>query len=221
MPTKRKAPSPHAKAERHLSRRDPRLREMIRRVGPCTLQPHPNHFYALVRTIISQQISTAVARSIAAKLEQALAPDGPTAGRIHAATDAVIRGCGLSAAKLKSLRHLAAMVLDGSLPLADLRHMSDDEIRESLMQVHGIGPWSVDMFLMFAVSRPDVLPIGDLGIRAGMKVLFGLTEIPPKDELIRLAEPWRPYRTIASWYIWRSKDTAVAIPRANGKNGRA
>jgi DNA-3-methyladenine glycosylase II len=153
-------------------------------------------------------------------LELALAPDGPTPARIHAATDEVIRGCGLSAGKLKSLRDLSARVLDGSLPLADLAQMTDEEIRDSLMQVHGIGPWSADMFLMFAVLRPDILPIGDLGIRMGMKELFGLTEIPPKDELIRLAEPWRPYRTIASWYIWRSKDSAVALPRVNGKNGR-
>src|SRR5262245_51207905 len=160
MPTKRKAPSPHGKAERHLSRCDPRLRAMIRKVGPCTLQPNNNHFYALVRAIISQQISTAVAKSIAAKLEQALAPDGPTAARIHAATDEVIRGCGLSAGKLKSLRDLSAKVLDGSLPLADLAQMTDDEIRVSLMRVHGIGPWSADMFLMFAILRLDILPIG-------------------------------------------------------------
>src|SRR5262245_22647313 len=210
MPTKRKkAQSPHAKAERHLSKCHPHLREMIRRVGPCTLQPMQNHFYALTRTIISQQISTAVARSIAAKLEQALSPDGPTPARIQAATDIVLRGCGLSSAKLKSLRDLSARVLDGSLPLDRLAEMNDDAIKESLTQVHGIGPWSADMFLMFAITRLDVLPVGDLGIRVGIKEMFGLKEIPPSDELIRLAEPWRPYRTIASWYIWRSKDTVT------------
>jgi DNA-3-methyladenine glycosylase II len=205
MPAKRKAQSAHAKAERHLARSHAGLREMIRRVGPCTLQPNPNHFQLLVRTIISQQLSTAVAKSIAQKLEQALAPHGPTPARISEAADDVIRGCGLSGAKLKSLRDLSAKVLDGSLPLAEIAERSDDEVKESLLKVHGIGPWSVDMFLMFSLGRPDVLPVGDLGLRVGMKELFGLTEMPPTKTLFELAEPWRPYRSIATWYFWRSK----------------
>jgi DNA-3-methyladenine glycosylase II len=184
------------------------MREMIKRVGPCTLKPNPNHFYQLVRTIISQQLSTKVAASIARKLEEALAPDGLVPKRIVTATDQVLRGCGLSGAKIKSLHDLSARALDGSLPLAAFAEMSDDELREALMQVHGIGPWSVDMFLIFAISRPDVLPIGDLGLRVGMRDLFGLAEVPPAKTLIELAELWRPYRSIATWYLWKSKDTA-------------
>jgi DNA-3-methyladenine glycosylase II len=205
MPTKKKSPSPHAKAERHLAKSHPAMRDIIRRVGPCTLRPNPNHFHQLVRTIISQQLSTVVAKTIAARLEQALAPHGPTPAAIQAVTDDAIRGCGLSGAKLKSLRDLSAKVLDGSLPLARIADMTDDEIRDALTQVHGIGPWSVDMFLMFALGRPDVLPVGDLGLRVGMKELFELTEVPPPKILYELAEPWRPYRSIATWYFWRRK----------------
>jgi DNA-3-methyladenine glycosylase II len=205
MPSKRKPKSPHAKAERHLSQSHERMREIIERVGPCTLATNPNHFHALVRTIIAQQLSTTVAKTIGQRLELALAPDGATPKRIQELSDEVIRGCGLSGAKLKSLRDLSARILDGSLVLEGIAERSDDEIREALLRVHGIGPWSVDMFLIFSVGHADVLPVGDLGLRVGMRDLFGLTEVPSPKELFEMAEPWRPYRSIATWYFWRSK----------------
>jgi DNA-3-methyladenine glycosylase II len=205
MPAKRKPPSPHAKAERHLRKSHDGLRKVIERVGPCTLQVNSNHFHVLARTIISQQLSGKAADSIRARLVQALAPDGLVPARIQTTPDETIRCCGLSGGKLKALRDLSAKVLDGSLPLDGLAEMTDQEVTESLLQVHGIGPWSVDMFLMFSLGRPDVLPIGDLGLRVGMKELFGLKQIPPPKTLVKLAQPWRPYRSVATWYLWRSR----------------
>lgn len=191
-------------ARRRLSRCDPRLREIIRRIGPCTLQPNADSFGILVRTIVSQQLSTKAAISIGKRLEEALAPEGLNPRRIQTATDEIIRGCGLSGGKVKSLRDLCTKVLDETVKLHELSGMGDSEVRECLVQIHGIGPWSADMFLMFSLGRMDVLPVGDLGLRSGVKKLYGLRQLPTPERLAKLARPWQPYRSIATWYIWRS-----------------
>lgn len=205
MPSKPQRPAVSLEEiRRRLSRSDPRLREVIRQVGPCTLKTESDHFQILVRTIISQQLSTKAASSIGRRLEQALAPDGITAPKILATPDEVVRGCGLSGGKVKSLRDLCAKVLDESVNLARLPNLADQDVREALIQIHGIGPWSADMFLIFSLGRLDVLPVGDLGLRAGVKKLFGLRDLPTPKRLEKIAAPWRPYRSIATWYIWRS-----------------
>ncbi len=201
----------YEQARRLLARRDPKLREVICRIGPCTLTPNRKHFAILVRTIISQQISTKAALSIAARLEQLLAPEGFTPEKIQSVSDEAIRSCGFSAGKLKSLRDLCAKVLDETIQLNALRKLADYEVRESLIQIHGIGPWSADMFLMFALGRMDVLPVGDFGLKAGVKKIYELPEMPTAAKLEEIAEPWQPYRSVATWYVWR---TLGAVPQS-------
>jgi DNA-3-methyladenine glycosylase II len=200
-------PSPFTKAQRHLARRDPVLKHLIAAVGPCTLWFEPSHFAALVRSIISQQISTRAAASIRTRLQEALAPAGVTPQAILAAPDETLRGAGLSGAKARSLRDLAEKVHSGALPLDDLAALTDDEVIERLLPVRGIGRWTAQMFLIFSLGRLDVLPVGDLGLRAGVRRHYRLAELPTPAELEELARPWQPYRSVATWYMWRSLGT--------------
>jgi DNA-3-methyladenine glycosylase II len=194
----------YARAQRHLSRRDPVLKRLIATVGPCTLWHTPDHFAALVRSIVAQQISGKAARAISGRLEAALAPDGVTPTAIMAASEETLRGAGLSSAKTRSLRDLAEKVYTGVVRLDDLHAADDESVIERLIPVRGIGRWTAQMFLVFSLGRLDVLPVDDFGLRAGVRNQYGLAELPTKAELIERAEPWRPYRTVATWYFWRS-----------------
>ncbi len=196
--------SPLEKARRHLARRDPVLRRLIKQVGACTLYHDPDGFRVLSRSIIAQQISTLAARSIGAKLQAALAPHGITPAGILAASDATLRGAGLSAAKARALTDLATRVHAGQLALDELPHVDDEEVIERLVPVYGIGRWTAEMFLIFCLGRLDVLPVADRGLRVGAQVQYGLPEVPNKARLEELALPWRPYRSVATWYFWRS-----------------
>jgi DNA-3-methyladenine glycosylase II len=196
--------SDFSKAQRHLGRRDPILKRLIRLVGPCTLHHNPDRFAVLAQSILSQQISTRAAASIRARLEQSLAPEGLTAERVAAASGAALRAAGLSAAMARSLLELAEKVQAGLVPLADLDTLGDDEVIAHLVPVRGIGPWTAQMFLIFSLGRLDVLPVADLGLRAGVKRHYQLPDLPDRVRLEALAEPWRPYRSIATWYVWRS-----------------
>jgi len=204
-PSTTKPPPSYREAERHLARRDRRLRKLIRRIGKCTLTPHDDYFSVLVHTIVSQQISSKAALSILGRLAVAARSKKFRPSRLDALDDAGMRACGISTGKLKSLRDLCAKVRDGTLPLRQLAKFEDGELRERLTAVHGIGPWSADMFLMFSLGRPDILPVGDLGLRAGVQEVYELKMLPTPKELIEMAEPWRPYRSIATWYFWRSR----------------
>jgi DNA-3-methyladenine glycosylase II len=190
------------KAQRHLSRRDRVLQPLIRAIGPCTLRLGADHFNILVRSIISQQISTKAALAISARLLEQVKRFEPK--RLMAATDEDLRGAGLSGGKRRSIRDLAEKCIDGTVPLKKLAVMEDAEVIEALTQVHGIGPWTADMFLMFSLGRTDVLPVGDYGLRAGVQKHYALAELPKKDALHALTESWRPFRSIGTWYIWRS-----------------
>lgn len=190
------------KAQSHLARRDSILRPLIRTIGPCTLKINGDHFDILVRSIISQQISTKAASAISRRLLEAVKRFQPR--RLLAASDEALRGAGLSRGKQRSIRDLADKCQSGTVPLKKLAAMDNAEIVASLTQVHGIGPWTAEMFLIFSLGRLDVLPIGDYGLRAGMQKHYGLPELPKKDTLHELTESWKPYRTIGTWYIWRS-----------------
>ncbi len=198
------ASDPFAKARRHLSRRDPILRTVIKMVGPCTLQPAHDFFTVLARAISSQQLSTRAAATIFGRL-QALSPDGLTPAAVLAATDEQLRGAGLSRSKVLSLRDLASHVQSGALSLHDLPGMSDEEVVALLVPVRGIGVWTAQMFLIFSLGRLDVLPVDDLGLRAGVRDTYGLPELPNRAALVERAESWRPYRSVATWYLWRSR----------------
>jgi len=197
-------------AMRHLRRSDPVLAGLMRRAGPCGLRPKATQslFHALSESIVYQQLSGKAAATIFGRVVGLYAPKRfPTPADILATPDDRLRGAGLSAAKTLALKDLAAKTLDGTVPsLARVRRLEDDEIIERLIQVRGIGVWTVQMLLMFRLARPDVLPTGDLGVRKGFALTYGLDEQPTPAELAEHAERWRPYRTVASWYMWRALD---------------
>jgi DNA-3-methyladenine glycosylase II len=192
------------KARRHLARRDPIVKTLIRQIGPCTLQNSDDLFGILVRSIISQQISTKAALAIGARLQVALGRGGFRPKNILKADEATLRAAGLSANKQRSLRDLAEKCASGVVPLSKLPDMPDEDVIASLIPVRGIGRWTAEMFLIFALGRRDVLPVDDYGLRAGVQRHYELTDLPKRAELTALGEPWRPYRSIATWFIWRS-----------------
>jgi DNA-3-methyladenine glycosylase II len=200
----KKEPAVYQKARRYLARRDPILKRLIGTIGPCTLWHNPNGFAALVRSIIAQQISTKAAAAIHARLEQALGPAGITYDGILALSDEELRAAGLSTAKARSLRDLAERVQNQTLPLDTLHELPDDEVIARLVPVRGIGRWTAEMFLIFSLGRLDVLPVDDWGLRVALQRQYTLADPPVKNRMLELAEPWRPYRTIATWYFWRS-----------------
>ena len=193
------------KAQRHLSRRDPLLRPVIKRVGPCTLQPGGDAFELLARAIISQMISTKAALAIGARVVAALEPHGLIPSAVAAASEETLRGAGLSRSKALAMKDLASRAESGELPLDRVAEMSDEEVIECLVPVRGIGRWTAEMFLIFSLGRLDVLPVDDFGLRAGVRDVYGLPELPGRAELRERAEVWRPYRSIATWYFWRSR----------------
>lgn len=193
-----------AAAVAHLRDADPRLNWLIDRAGPFTLKVERDRYAMLVRSILSQQISTKAARSIRLKLEAAVG--GLTPSAIAAAPETTLRGAGLSNQKVTYLRDLTEHVVDGRLMLERLHRLDDEAVIEQLIAVKGIGRWTAQMFLMFSLGRLDIFPHDDLGIRASMRELYGLEELPNKSQCLELAAPWKPYSTIASWYIWRLSD---------------
>ena len=197
----------YAKARRFLSRRDPVIRDLMRRYGPCGLADaqHTDPFRALIHAIISQQLSTRAASTIEGRF-RALFGGVPTPSQVAATPDAELRAVGLSGQKVRYLRDLCRRVEEGSLPLAELDVMSDDEVIVALTQVKGIGRWTAEMFLMFRLHRPDVLPVDDLGIVKAVQRAYRLRAIPTPKRLMRLGESWRPYRSVACWYLWASLD---------------
>ncbi len=196
-------------AVRHLSKVDQRLSLLIKRAGPFSMEIRAirSPFEALARNIIYQQLNGAAAATIHARVLALFGSRRLSPADILAASDEELRGAGLSRNKLESLRDLAARTVNGTVPtLARLRRMSDEEIVETLTQVRGIGRWTVEMLLMFGLGRPDVLPVGDYAVRKGFSLLYGLKELPTPKELTRHGELWRPYRSVASWYMWRVLD---------------
>ncbi len=193
-----------AQAQRHLSRRDPVLRRLIRSVGPCTLTYRADRFGSLVRSIISQQISTKAAAAITARLEQLTGADGLTPTSILALSNESLRGAGLSTAKALAVCDLADKVQNQTVAIKRLHRLPDDEVITQLLPVRGIGRWTAEMFLIFSLGRLDVLPVDDWGLRSAVQKQYALDEPPVKEVLRELAEPWRPYRSIATWYLWRS-----------------
>jgi DNA-3-methyladenine glycosylase II len=197
----------YEKARRLLMRRDPVLAGAIRRIGPCLMaeRQRKDHLTALVGAIVSQQLSTKAAATIFARFV-ALFPGGaiPGAEAIAAQTDAALRGVGLSTQKVGYLRDLSTRIVNGSLQLEALDSLPDEEVIERLTAVKGFGRWTAEMFLMFRLHRPDVLPVGDLGIVNAIQRLYGLRKRPDARRIGRMGEAWRPYRSVASWYLWQT-----------------
>jgi DNA-3-methyladenine glycosylase II len=207
-------PDRWAVAVGHLRRVDPYLRTIIDRIGPCLLEPRPDRFGTLVQSIISQQISSKAAASIHRRLVE-IAGEPHRPDRLIELGETALRGVGLSGVKARYMLNLAEAVASGAVPLDAIDDSwTDARIVEALVSIKGIGTWTAEMFLIFALNRPDVLPVGDLGVRAGLRVCHGLAEVPHPRDCHALAEHWRPYRSIAIWYLWRGADTT----KPQGKN---
>lgn len=195
-------------ALQHLSRADKVLARLIREVGPCTLKPQRRRqpFEALVTAVTHQQLNGTAAMTILKRV-LALHPGKrfPTPADFLATPDEKLRAAGLSRAKAAAIKDLAAKTIEGVVPsLRAIAKMSDEEIVAQLTTVRGVGPWTVEMLLMFTLGRFDVLPTTDYGVRKGFALVYGLKELPTPRELLAHGEKWRPHRTTASWYLWRA-----------------
>ena len=195
-------------ATHHLVRVEPRLAEIIRVAGPHDLAPRRGRYAALCRSIVGQQLSTRAAATIHSRF-QAACGGRVTPARVAGLSDKALREAGLSGAKVASVRDLTRAVDEGELRLQQIGRLEDEAVAEALLPIRGIGPWSVDMFLMFTLGRPDILPVGDLGIQNGLMRLYGLRKRPDPKRMRALTQTWRPYRSVGSWYLWRSLETEV------------
>jgi DNA-3-methyladenine glycosylase II len=202
-------------ARDHLQQADPVLGKLIRKVGPFTLRPdRPAHpFQSLATSILYQQLNGKAASTIVRRFVEAHGEKGrfPKPERVAKATAEALRACGISANKGLALQDLARRTLLGEVPqFRALAKMEDGAIVERLTAVRGIGPWTVEMLLLFRMGRPDVFPVTDFGVRKGFAIAFGRKELPSPKELMAHGERWRPYRSMASWYLWRATDLAAA-----------
>lgn len=197
-------------AVRHLKRADPALAALISRVGPCRLQlrtsPHP--FDALLRAIVFQQLSGKAAATIYGRFAALFSrQQGISPAHLLELSDAALRKAGLSRNKVLAVRDLALKTQQGVVPhMGGLAALSDDEIVARLTTVRGIGRWTVEMLLIFTLGRPDVLPVDDLGVRKGFRAAYGMRKLPATSTLVRAGKGWVPYRSVASWYLWRAAD---------------
>ena len=219
-------PVDYTRARRLLLRRDPILATLIKRHGPCGLADalRVDHFSALVRAIIFQQLSTRAASTIHGRLI-ALLPDGiVTPYALGSITEAQYRSVGVSRQKAMYLRDLCDKIAAGEIQLDGVEMLDDEEVIAALTKVKGIGRWTAEMFLMFRLHRPDVLPLGDLGILTAVQRVYGLRKRPTPDRLRKLGDAWKPYRSIACGYLWRSLDndgTVAVVKRPSaGRSGK-
>jgi DNA-3-methyladenine glycosylase II len=199
------------KALNHLKKADPVLGSIIERVGPYKIQYREPVFQTLVRSIVYQQLHGKAALTIFTRLQAAAKTDPITPEAILKLRPSRMRAIGLSGQKTTYIRELARLTRDGHIDFSRVETLEDAAVIEHLTRCKGIGVWTVHMFLIFALRRPDVLPTGDLGIRAAMKKAYNLAELPKPEEMQRIAAAWAPYCSVASWYLWRSLDNVGAM----------
>lgn len=197
----------------HLVKHDHRLAKVVPRYGPCTIRPHKDYYQELVDSIISQQLSVKAAAAIEGRFRDMFGGKFPSPEQILTKSPDELRAIGFSYAKGNYVRDLAQHVLDGKVRFDHLDTLTNEEVIAELIAVKGIGEWTAHMFLMFCMGRSDVLPVGDLGIRNGIRQLYGLDHAPSPDEIRAIAakNQWNPYESIASWYIWQSLDNKPAL----------
>ena len=201
--------------QKHLCKVDPVMMAIAKRVGPCKLKPRRDYFVMLCWAIFNQQISTKVAKVLFARFANQFPRKRPTPHRVIeflSGDENLIRTCGISRQKRGYLLDLARHFASGQIRTARLRKMDDEQIVQDLIGVKGIGRWTAEMFLIFVLNRTDVYPVDDLGLRKGVQRAYGLKSMPTVKQLTRIAEPWRPYRSLATWYLWKSTAPQVAIP---------
>ena len=216
-------PADYQRARRMLLGRDPVLAALIRRHGPCGLAAaqRADHFSALARAITGQQLSTKAASTIYGRMV-ALMPGGvPTPAGFACVSDDELRAAGMSRQKTAYLRDLCDKVGSRAIDLDALDALPDEEIIDALVKVKGIGRWSAEMFLIFRLHRPDVLPVGDLGIVVAVQRAYRLRTRPKPERLRKIGDAWRPYRSVASWYLWRSLDNEPVRPPVPAKRRKS
>jgi len=194
-------------ARRHLMKADPKLNLVIKRIGPCELHSvaPKDPFVTLCKSIASQQLSLKAAATIFRRFEDLFPPDRrPTPERVMTLADDEIRACGFSRPKASFVKDLASRVLDGRLDLKRLHKHSDEEVMQQLVAVKGIGRWTAEIFLMFRLGRPDILPADDIGLMNAVHRAYRLRKRPDAKKLRQMGEAWRPYRSVACWYLWQS-----------------
>ncbi|MBI3604090.1 MAG: DNA-3-methyladenine glycosylase 2 family protein [Nitrospirae bacterium] len=194
----------HAAAGRHLAKTDPVLHRLIASIGPCELRPRRHHFATLCDSIISQQLSTKVAEVIFDRFAGLYPGRRLTPQAVVRTALPRLRAAGLSRQKAGYLKDLAAGFLDGRVQPSRMARQSNEEIIEALISIHGIGRWTAEMFLIFSLNRPDVLPVDDLGIKKAIQRWYRLPALPIPKKIRAIGKAWHPYETVASWYLWRS-----------------
>ena len=202
----RLTPELRERARRALMRRDRRLARVIRRAGACELVPRGDPYGTLMRSIIYQQLQGRAAAAIAGRLRALYGGRYPKPEALRATGDTPLRAAGLSRQKIAALRSLADAFADGQIRSRQLFHMDNAAVVAAVTQVRGIGEWTAHMLLISSLGRTDVLPVGDYGIRKGAMLVYGLLAMPKPAALEALAEPWRPYRSVGSWYLWRATE---------------
>jgi len=192
-------------ASTHLKQADPIMARLIAHFGPCAMRPIGEPFPALIRSIMYQQLAGAAAATIQRRFFALYSEDDrpPTPAELLATSVEQFRSAGVSRQKAGYLRDLALHVAEGKLDFTNFDALSDDEVAAQLIAVKGIGEWTAHMFLMFQLRRPDVLPVGDLGVLRGMRLAYGLEGTPTRAEAVKVGAPWAPYRSVGSWYMWR------------------
>jgi DNA-3-methyladenine glycosylase II len=195
----------------HFDDRDPIMSEVIRNYGPFRLSKNGNYFLVLCRAIIAQQISTKAADSIFSKFNGLFNHLSPTPERVLSLSDSELRSAGLSGQKVAYLKDLSEKFQEKFIRPRKLPHLSNEEVSQNLTNVYGIGPWTAEMFLIFSLNRLDVLPVGDLGFRAGVKKIYSLRNMPSLKKLNTLGKKWSPFQTIAVWYAWRTIDDDIIV----------
>ncbi len=202
----------------HLSKNDPVMARIIAEVGPVKITPRPERFQALARAIIFQQLAGAAATAIYNRFVALYSEDGfPKPAQVIATSIERLRSAGLSEKKALYIRDLAGHIRDGTLNFHRFPQMNDDEIIADLTRVKGIGRWTAEMFLMFNLGRPDVMPADDLGVQNAVKKAYRMRERPKRKRLMKLAERWRPYRSAAAWYLWQSTNTLLPTTPSQSK----
>jgi 3-methyladenine DNA glycosylase/8-oxoguanine DNA glycosylase len=195
-----------ARAVRALRRRDPRLADLIRQVGPCRIELARDPYRELVRSVVYQQLAGAAAGAIFGRLKARHRGRVPRPEGLLESTEAELRADGLSRQKIAAVRAVATAFADGHVSNRRLRAMDDQAVIDAVTQIRGIGEWTAHMLMMFSLGRPDVLPFGDYGVRQGARIVYELDELPNRKALESLAECWRPYRSIGAWYLWRATE---------------
>jgi DNA-3-methyladenine glycosylase II len=197
------------RARRSLSRRDPVLRPLIRKVGPCRLRWRGDPYRYLVRGVLYQQLAGAAASAIEGRFKAEFGGRLPRPERLLEASPQRLRSVGLSRQKAAAVRSIATAFLDGTVSGRKLPRLEDEEVIAAVTRIRGVGVWTAHMLLMFSLGRPDVLPVGDYGVRKAARELYGLESLPKPRELEAIAERWQPYRSVACWYLWRHADVTT------------